>query len=72
MVQKHVPRKLWDYGMRWVCETNGLTYSTTRGLGLNGGIPLEKVTGETINISEYLDFGFYDWVWYYDSSSQRH
>ena len=26
----------------------------------------EKVIGETPDISEYLDYGFYDWVYYWD------
>ena len=25
--------------------------------------PIEQLTGETPDISEYLDFTFYDWVW---------
>ena len=25
---------------------------------------LEKITGETVNITEYLDFTFWDLVWY--------
>ena len=29
-----------------------------------GRAPLEYVTGETPDISQYLDFGFYDWVSY--------
>ena len=29
---------------------------------------MEQVTGETSNISEYLDFGFYGWVWYKDNA----
>ena len=28
--------------------------------------PLEQVTGETPDISEYLDFSFYDRIWYRD------
>jgi hypothetical protein len=35
---------------------------------LDGRTPLEQVTGETPDISEYLDFGFYDWVWYKDNA----
>jgi hypothetical protein len=31
---------------------------------LQGRTPMEIVTGETPDISEYLDFGFYDWVWF--------
>jgi hypothetical protein len=29
---------------------------------------MEQMTGETPNISEYLDFSFYDWVWYKDNA----
>ena len=32
---------------------------------LYGCVPIEEVTGETADISEYLDFGFYDRVWYH-------
>ena len=31
-------------------------------------IPLTQVTGETVDISEYLNFGFYDKVWYFDNA----
>ena len=34
----------------------------------NGVIPLEQVTNETPDISEYLDFGFYDKLWYKDNT----
>ena len=29
---------------------------------------LEEVTDETPDISEYLDFAFYDWCWYNENS----
>ncbi len=29
---------------------------------------MEQLTGETPDISEYLDFSFYDWVWYKDNA----
>ena len=66
MVRKRVPRRLWDYGMRWVCETMQRT-STTAG-GLDGAIPLQGITGETEDISQWLDFGFYDRVWYHENA----
>ena len=66
MVRKQVPRRLWDYGMRWVCETMQRT-STTAG-GLEGSIPLQGITGETEDISQWLDFGFYDRVWYLENA----
>ena len=31
---------------------------------------LEEVTGETPDISYYLDFAFYDWCWYNDNAGQ--
>ena len=31
--------------------------------------PLEKITGYNINLSAYLDFDFYDTVWYWDTHS---
>ena len=43
-----------------------LTHSTAG--STNGVITLAHVTGETTDISEYLDFGFYDKVWYNENS----
>ena len=68
MFKKQVPRRLWDYGMRWVCDTMQRTY--LRGNSIDGGIPLQQVTSETVDISEYLDFGFYDRVWYWDNNTK--
>jgi hypothetical protein len=67
MIKNQVPQQLWDYGLCWVSETSSLTYSST-GRGLDSSIPLSKVTGETCDISEYLDFGFYNQVWYKDNA----
>ena len=52
--------------MRWVCETMQRTHLRTN--RVDGGVPLEKVTGETVDISNYLEFGFYDRVWYRDNA----
>ena len=65
MVRQHVPMRLWDHGYKWVSEICSLTYTTVRNLN---DIPLSQVTGETVDISEYLDFGFYDRVWYIDNA----
>ena len=35
---------------------------------MDGGVSLEKITGETEDISDYLDFGFYDRVWFHENS----
>ena len=61
MLKRKVPPRLWDYGL--VYETNILN-RIPRGREQRTGI--EIVTGETPDISEWLDFEFYDRVWYYD------
>ena len=38
--------------------------TSTQSGGLRGVFPLQDVTRETPDISEYLDFGFYDHVSY--------
>ena len=43
-----------------------LAHSTT--VSINGVIPLEQVTDETPDVSEYLDFRFYNMVWYKDNN----
>jgi hypothetical protein len=60
MIKKRVPRKLWDYGFRWTTQV--MQRTSAQAGGLRGACPLEEVTGETVNISEYLDFGFYNHV----------
>ena len=60
--KKNIPSRLWDYGITWVCETGNVTVSSSK--YADGRTPLEIITGDTPDISEYLDFGFYDWVTY--------
>ncbi len=66
MIRKRVPRRLWDYGLRWTTQV--MQRTSTEAGGLRGACPLEQVTGETIDISEYLDFGFYDHVSFWDNA----
>jgi hypothetical protein len=30
--------------------------------------PIEEITGKTPDISEYLDFSFYDWIWFKENA----
>ena len=66
MVKHKVPKRLWDYSIVWACEIMSLTSNSS--FSLDGRTPIEQVTGETPDISEYLDFGFYDLVWYKDNA----
>ena len=66
MLKKKVRKQLWDYGIKWVCEVKQHTASTSG--DLSGRTTLEQLTGETPEISEYLDFTFYDCCWYNDNA----
>ena len=61
MLKHKVPPRLWDYGL--IYESNILN-RIPRGTNQRTGI--ELVTGETPDISEWLDFELYDRVWFYD------
>ena len=59
---KRVPKRLWDYLLLWISETGNLSVSSSK--YANGRTSTEIITGETPDISEYVDFSFYDWVIY--------
>ena len=35
---------------------------------LHGRTPLDALTGETTDISQFLDFGFNNWVWFIEDA----
>jgi hypothetical protein len=45
-----------------------MSLTANSSFALEGRTPIEQITGETPDISEYLDFGFCDWVWYKDNA----
>ena len=59
MTSRNVPKCLWDYGL--IHEAAILSILSCSGDGTPG---LEKILGHTIDISEFLDFGVWDLVWY--------
>ena len=61
MLKRKVPKRLWDYGL--VYESSILNF-VPRGNNARSGF--EIVTGQTGDISEWIDFEFYDLVWFYD------
>ena len=64
--KKKVPDRLWDFGISYICETGNVIATGSR--YAKGRTPIEIITGETPDISEYLDFGFYDEVWFKDNA----
>jgi hypothetical protein len=61
MTDKCVPKRLWDYGLVHQAE---ILSRISR--GKSGRTGIEEITGETPEISEWLDFDFYDLVWWLD------
>ena len=66
MLKRNVPRRVWDHGLIWIYETGNLIVSSSR--YANGRPALEIITGEQCDISEYLDFTFWDWVIYHPNA----
>ena len=66
MSRRRVPKRLCDYGIVWVCKVMSLTSNSS--FNLDRRAPIEQITGETPDKSEYVDFSFYDWVWYRDNA----
>lgn len=64
MGHKNVPRQLWCFGLEHQAR---LLHYIPRGHFDRTGY--EMVTGKTPDISEYLDFNFYDLVWYWRNNT---
>ena len=61
------PKQLWDHGiilqvLICSCTTNSI-YMTA------GEVPNTIMTGDTADISQICQFGWYDWVMYYDNAT---
>ena len=63
MDEMNIPQRLWDYGIVYESE---LLSRISRGHDDCTGY--ERITGQTPDISEWLDFSFYDLVWYHNGS----
>ena len=63
------PIRLWDYCWEYTSSIHPLTASNH--ILLDGVTPHEKVMGYTLDISEYLDYTWYQWVWYYEPKSDH-
>jgi len=63
MLRRCVPRRLWDFGLVYEAE---LLCRMARGRNKRSGF--EEVFGNTPEIGEWLDFEFYDLVWWWDRS----
>ena len=64
MDQRRVPKRLWDFGLVWCAEVLSMTAQ-----GPDGRTGHEQVTGETPDISDWLDFSFFDLVHYWKNDT---
>jgi hypothetical protein len=65
MVTRKVPKRIWDFALVWIAQI----YSRTE--MKHGRTGFEVITGDTPDISESVDFSFYDWVWYWHSPNSE-
>ena len=62
-VQRNIPKRVWDFGMVWEVDI----YSRTAGKYVCPS--LELLTGDTIDIYEWLEFEFYELVQFWNIQS---
>jgi hypothetical protein len=64
MYATKAPKRLWDFCGKWVSEIRNLTAHPIP--ALQNRVPDEHVSQETPDISEYIDFDWYDYCYYLD------
>lgn len=67
MRRTNTPIVLWDYCVEYNAELRTMTASNN--INLSGRTPFEKVMGYTPDISELVEFDWYQWVWFNDPTS---
>lgn len=61
MIKRRAPKRVWDFGIVYEAE---ILCRMSRGHDKRTG--MERITGNTCDISEWIDFEFYDLCWYWD------
>ena len=64
--QTNCPQALWNYRLPYFSML--MWHTATFAAGLQGRTPIEVLNGETPDISQLLDFGWYDWVWFKENA----
>jgi len=67
MRKTNSPLSLWDYCCNFVARIKNLTANNY--YAAHGRTPMEILTGDTPDISEYMSFQWYQPVWYLDGDS---
>ena len=67
MSKSHAPYKLWDHCLELESYVRSNTARNT--YELQGQTPETMISGQTSDISPFVEHAWYDWVKYYDSNS---
>jgi len=69
MKSTNIPVRLWDYAWQYVSEVRSLT--AMKHMYLDGSTPFEKVCGYRPDISEFIMFSWYEFVWYFTAQDNE-
>ena len=69
MRRTNTPIVLWDYCVEYNADLRSMTASNN--IELSERTPYEKIMGYTPDISELVEFEWYQWAWYNDPTSQE-
>ena len=64
MIKRIAPKRVWDFGMIYKSEILSIISR-----GHDGRTSMERITGDTLDISECTDLEFYDLCWYWDTTN---
>ena len=64
MAATNCPKILWDDCLK--LEADIMSHTAHDGFALQGQIPEFMVTGQTCDISRIAEFGWYQWIWWFD------
>ena len=63
----NTPVRLWDYCWEYYCGLKRMT--VTNNIHLEGMTPHQKIHGSPPNITEYIQYSWFEWIWYADMDS---
>ena len=64
MTKLKIPKRLWDDCLEWECDVMSHVAHATYGDAT--AVPHAQVVGRTPDISKWAEFGFYDWIYWWD------
>ena len=66
MTLNKCPDAFWDFGIQYVLRLRQLLVRSAA----SGRAPIETITGETPDMSEFMDFDFYQWIKYREQTDK--